>query len=179
MGTNHYIDISRRSLRKVIAAGVHRDAMPFCDFITDQDPRRRLTRLTDYYMENTGRKYHRRLRLHVGKSSYGWRFILHYIPGLCETLDDWKAIIAHADNIEDEYHKKETADDLLKVITERGIRFNNAYCSGKGSPPESFLMENRATWDAENGLVRHNCRIVSRSEDGVTYDMVNDDSQCW
>lgn len=179
MGTNHYIDISRRSLRKVIAAGVHSDALPFCDFITDQDPRRRLTRLTDHYMETAGRKYHRRLRLHVGKSSCGWRFTLHYIPGLCETLDDWKAIIAHADNIEDEYHEKETADDLLKVITERGIRFNNAYCSGRGSPPESVLMENKATWDNENGLMRHNCRSVSRSEDGVTYDMVNDDSQCW
>ena len=71
--------------------------------------------------------------LHIGKSSYGWCFLLHVYPKLgagdpnfipeadgIHTLDDWKNLfsIPHS-RITDEYGRHVTEEDILRIITER------------------------------------------------------------
>lgn len=60
--------------------------------------------------------------LHIGKSSFGWRFALHIIPEQkILTLDDWKARW-NKDGVKifNEYEEEITPEKMLAVITERG-----------------------------------------------------------
>ena len=126
MGTNHYVKIGKRGLIRAIKGGPYSNVMAQYGLFTPVSGSvyERARQQANYMMEHAGKRNGSRapLTLHVGKSSCGWRFSLHYIPGLCETLRDW---------------------------------------------------------DAENGLLRHDDRITKSSPDGVTYDLIDDDSQSW
>ncbi len=69
---------------------------------------------TNYYVHYKGNP-----QFHIGKSSGGWCFSLHVYPekGI-ETLEDWEPIFEH-NNIETEYGKTITKEDMLTVIAER------------------------------------------------------------
>jgi hypothetical protein len=78
---------------------------------------------TNYYLEERlpctccGRPYD---TLHIGKSSAGWVFSLHVIPGEIETLDQWKDRWSKEGvRIVNEYGNTLTPDDMLQVITQR------------------------------------------------------------
>lgn len=65
--------------------------------------------------------------LHIGKSSFGWRFSLHIIPEEnIMNLDDWKREWdKDGAYIENEYKDKITPEAMLAIITERG---DGRYC---------------------------------------------------
>lgn len=58
--------------------------------------------------------------LHIGKSSYGWKFSLHAIPekGLLE-WHDWEALLRGCRRIHDEYGDDISLEDLQEVILHR------------------------------------------------------------
>ena len=57
--------------------------------------------------------------LHIGKSSYGWKFSLCIYPELgINNLDDWKRVFQQFD-IYDEYDKVISSEEMLLTITER------------------------------------------------------------
>jgi hypothetical protein len=80
----------------------------------------------NYYYHLPGYK-----KIHIGKSSYGWCFLLHVYPKLgsgdpnfipevdgIQSLDDWKGLfsIPHS-RITDEYGFHVTPEDILRIIT--------------------------------------------------------------
>jgi hypothetical protein len=80
---------------------------------------------TNYYCEasapcpHCGR--HDPERIHIGKSSAGWCFGLHIHPDLdIRSLRDWQNFWV-GKHIEDEYGTAVSAEDMLKIITERGL----------------------------------------------------------
>lgn len=183
MGTNHYVKIGKRGLIRAIKGGPYSNVMAQYGLFTPVSGSvyERARQQANYMMEHAGKRNGSRapLTLHVGKSSCGWRFSLHYIPGLCETLRDWEQIFANALKIVDEYGTEETPNQLIRTITRRGIRYGSTYGGKPQEPSPEFLAENHARWDAENGLLRHDDRITKSSPDGVTYDLIDDDSQSW
>jgi len=55
-------------------------------------------------------------------SSGGWTFALHVTEDI-KSLDDWKVKFNEPHTlIRDEYHRVLSVEEMLKVITERGIR---------------------------------------------------------
>lgn len=69
-------------------------------------------------------------KLHIGKSSVGWRFMFHYIAGLIENVIQWIAFIN--DNYDssmdgviiDEYGKEMKKEDFFALINEKQ-KFNS------------------------------------------------------
>ena len=64
---------------------------------------------------------------------------------------------------------------VIAILTAIATTLGVTACMGS----REFLAENHAKWDAENGLLRHDDRITKSSPDGVTYDLIDDDSQSW
>ena len=66
--------------------------------------------------------------LHIGKSSFGWRFSLHIIPEKnIMDLYDWKREWSKEDvYIENEYKEIISPEDMWAIITELG---DGRYCS--------------------------------------------------
>ena len=104
-------------------------------------------------------------RVHIGKSSMGWRFSLHVIPELdLNNLEDWKRYLVGR-KIVDEYGSRITRKSLLETITKRSGNV------GKGPPPfknilsrsetsrhrswEEFAASTHATIDHKHGLLQH------------------------
>ena len=60
-------------------------------------------------------------RIHIGKSSAGWCFALHVIPGLnLNSLEDWRVRFSVLSNIiVDEYEHIISVEEMLHIITER------------------------------------------------------------
>ncbi len=87
---------------------------------------------TNYYCE-TGRmlevecdcgfKHMMPETLHIGKSSYGWKFTLHSIPekGLV-CWRDWEVVLRDATRIFDEYGEDVPFGELKSTVLERGNR---------------------------------------------------------
>lgn len=109
---------------------------------------------TNYYLypqpacPHCGREYE---LLHIGKSSAGWCFALHVIPGEINTLDDW--IVrwkAPGAVIKDEYQRELTPEEMYAVITQRSWKSTGV--------PAAFLEVNHAEL-GPNGLLRH--RLMS------------------
>jgi len=65
--------------------------------------------------------------LHIGKSSFGWRFSLHVIPEKnIKDLYDWKREWSKEDvYIQNEYKEVISPEKMLSIITERG---DGLYC---------------------------------------------------
>lgn len=59
--------------------------------------------------------------LHIGKSSCGWKFVLHTIPerGINE-LEDWKELFKTG-KIFDEYDREVSIEDMLDCILNRSF----------------------------------------------------------
>lgn len=90
-------------------------------------------------------------RLHIGKSSYGWHFSLHVIPeeGLTSLVDWKKYFMDHPkDQIRDEYGQNITAEEMMKIITERSW-------TGKGEFRTFYWYQQNHAEPGLNGLVRH------------------------
>jgi hypothetical protein len=90
--------------------------------------------------------------LHIGKSSFGWAFSLHAIPGIAETLDDWKALwSSRLFVIVDEYGNRVSKEEMLSVITERGkLSPTHKYSTGRRDPETP-----KDEWDKTTHLHRH------------------------
>lgn len=78
---------------------------------------------TNYYLEekppceSCGRPFE---RLHIGKSSAGWVFALHVIPGEIDSLKDWQLRwVKPGVRIVDEYGRQFSPEDMLLIITAR------------------------------------------------------------
>ena len=104
----------------------------------------------NYYLEEKspceccGREYP---SLHIGKSSAGWVFSLHVIPGEIESLDHWKERWSKEGvRIINEYGNAITPDEMLLVITNRShprglLRHDGSHVLGHGE----------GTWDYITG----------------------------
>ena len=129
---------------------------------------------TNYYLY-IGRK--RTNPIHIGKSSYGWRFNLHYIPNLCENIDDWMLMLSRPGrHIENEYGGIIRLNEMVEVIFRRGCRYpNHPYCTGTDHfDPSAYDIY--TDWDPYNRLCRYNIRTGNvsgcvQSLPYVTYDM--------
>ena len=133
---------------------------------------------TNYYVEpeppcpHCGRGYG---QIHIGKSSGGWCFALHVIPAEdAEFMDGVPdcGIISLADwqhfweggRIVDEYGRPYTAEEMLKVITER---------KWERRAPDDFDYAGNEAEPGPAGLVRH--RIDGRhcvGHGAGTWDMI-------
>lgn len=98
---------------------------------------------------------HEKEPLHIGKSSAGWCFSLHYSPeeGL-RTLEDWQDRWRRAGAvIKNEYGEVLTPDAMERIIT---VRFTSR---DPEQPPfgykswDELLARNHATW-GPHGLMR-------------------------
>jgi len=133
---------------------------------------------TNYYIRLKGREK----PLHIGKSSIGWAFSLHYIPGILENLDQWKDYINNKDNIVyNEYQQKVSVEELLDTITKRGYKgdTDNTY-----KPAASFMtkneinefeIDNHAVYDSNIGLWRQRAYFVVSNPPNETYDIIEGD----
>jgi hypothetical protein len=99
-------------------------------------------------------------RLHIGKSSVGWCFSLHVIPGAgINDLCDWKKLFVGGSAIVDEYDNETTPDEMQAVITSRRFLSEPADdCSvikalGYKSRDEFYKKNNCI--QGPNGLLRH------------------------
>ena len=61
--------------------------------------------------------------LHIGKSSWGWKFALHAIPakGLLD-WSDWLAVLEKSPRIFDEYGEECSLEEMKKEVLDRGRR---------------------------------------------------------
>ena len=85
---------------------------------------------TNYYLK-TGKKITKTCdcgfeheldeELHIGKSSYGWKFVLHIIPerGINE-LEDWEELFKTG-KIFDEYDNEITVEQMMDCILNRSF----------------------------------------------------------
>ncbi|RLC88676.1 MAG: hypothetical protein DRJ03_02025 [Chloroflexi bacterium] len=81
---------------------------------------------------------------HIGKSSCGWYFSLHVIPGVIDTLADWRLRFADEGSfIHDEYGNAITAQAMLEGITQR---------SGPPTSPPDHSADRLARNYAEVGV---------------------------
>jgi hypothetical protein len=103
---------------------------------------------TNYYWYGPCRECGALRQLHIGKSSAGWYFTLHVIPGVINTLDDWKKRFEDDTGfIMNEYREIVSPNSMLEIITERGVETQLEY-------DEEFLRRNHAEVGIR-GLLRH------------------------
>lgn len=110
---------------------------------------------TNYYIKEKsmlGEKFDH--LIHIGLSSYGWCFQLHVIPekGI-NNLDDWKKIFKLIDNnkshIVDEYDRKISYNEMIRIIENRNIDNSNQISSCKKNNAEYELNNlKRSTLDS-------------------------------
>lgn len=82
------------------------------------------------------------LTYHIGKSSYGWRFLLQVYPQLnINSLEDWKKLLEEG-TIFDEYGDKISKEEMLEEITNK-------------KPSENLLNKSHNTSEVRNGLCVH------------------------
>ena len=85
---------------------------------------------TNYYLRtgnkitktcNCGFEHELDEELHIGKSSYGWKFVLHIIPerGINE-LEDWEELFKTG-KIFDEYDREITVEQMMDCILHRAF----------------------------------------------------------
>ena len=112
---------------------------------------------TNYYLRKKNYKDNRFDRsdigLHIGKSSDGWSFSLHVVPGVAENLEDWKVLWScRPFVIVDEYGTQVSKEEMLSIVTERGkLSPEHKYSGLKRRLPE--IPEDE--WDQKTHLRRH------------------------
>jgi hypothetical protein len=72
---------------------------------------------TNYYVEYS-EIHPQKEKLHIGKSSAGWCFMLHVIPELnLNSFEDWEKLWSRANNeITNEYGDKVSIEEMTSVI---------------------------------------------------------------
>jgi hypothetical protein len=85
---------------------------------------------------------------HIGKSSWGWYFLLHVIPlENINSLEDWKKVWSDPESkIFDEYDYQVDPDEMTKIITERSNLNPNQWSAEE--------LERNCAITANFGLVR-------------------------
>lgn len=132
-------------------------------------------------------------KLHIGKSSYGWHFLLCTYPELnINNLNDWKKLF-ESNKIEDEYGDEITCNNMIITITCRSrqgwdeskkdeyekecMQTLNSSMGWLGSHYDTyddFLNENSAE-RGFNGLLKHKSFGYRKiTNDGGTYDLTYD-----
>lgn len=112
---------------------------------------------TNYYLRKKNYLENRYDRsdagFHIGKSSFGWAFSLHVVPGIAESLEDWKVLWSSEPFIiVDEYGAEVPKEEMLSIITERGkLSPEHNYSGLKRRLPEIPEEE----WDQKTHLRRH------------------------
>lgn len=125
--------------------------------------------------------------LHIGKSSFGWHFLLCIYPTLnILNLDDWIKLF-NDENYEiiDEEHRTISSEDMLKTINERKAidfdkfktieEFEKAHvesyneaervlqshleCEPKYAETYDEFLNNENAFRGKNGLLAHKCTI--------------------
>jgi hypothetical protein len=69
--------------------------------------------------------------IHVGKSSYGWSFSFHGIPGDIESEEDWKNIMKSREDMEivNEYDDTVSYEDFWSLVKhKRDGKNHTIYC---------------------------------------------------
>ncbi len=68
--------------------------------------------------------------IHIGKSSYGWSFSFHGIPGNIETEQDWKNMIRSREDMEivDEYGDSIEYDKFWDLVEHKRDGYNHTTC---------------------------------------------------
>ena len=104
--------------------------------------------------------------LHIGKSSSGWCFALHYEPTfMLETWDDWKAFLRKR-AIYDEYDRFVPYEEMVKKVEDR----RRAGSNGTDEEWAAWLLRNDAI-EGPNGLARaSHDQVISHGEG--TWDMI-------
>ena len=132
---------------------------------------------TNYYI----RIKFREKPVHIGKSSEGWTFALHYIPGFCEDLDQWKDYLYDRENvIFNQYQQKVELADLMEIITNRGKKNQSLNYIGSSdymteTEIQDFEKNHHAVYDSSIGLFRHKDFDTVSRPPNETYDMIEGD----
>lgn len=103
-------------------------------------------------------------KIHIGKSSYGWNFLLCTYPNI-KGIEDWIRLFSKPSNfIVDEYHNILSTEKMMETIISRKPieRFRQDWV-GKICP-----NTNGATWTC-HGLLRH--KDTTSDNDDTTYDL--------
>jgi len=80
---------------------------------------------TNYYWYGPCAECGHLQKLHIGKSSKGWYFSLHVIPGIIDNIGDWKKRLDDPYSfIMDEYREVVALEKLMDVIKRRGHHGN-------------------------------------------------------
>lgn len=108
------------------------------------------------------------LTLHVGKSSYGWHFLLCIYPELdINNINDWEKFF-HDDKVKiyDEYDKDISPESMIDIITNRGVYRDPDWSDDERN---EFCRKNSAKLGL-NGLVKHD--HCYNNNTGGTYDYI-------
>lgn len=96
--------------------------------------------------------------LHIGKSSAGWCFALHVIPGVANNLLAWDTLMsAPGAQIRDEYGDPVTHAQMLRVITQRArpdFDWTGGWWLTAGYATEAYFHERNSSRRGPNGLLR-------------------------
>lgn len=126
MGTNYYLHqkANYKRARKLVGEN---DYTPYEESLDFGEEKLKVQELDNggyvfnnkYYptLEELNKDYF--LKFHIGKSSYGWRFLLQTYPHI-KSLDDWKALFnLEGSKIFDEYGDEISKEELLEEITHK------------------------------------------------------------
>ena len=105
--------------------------------------------------ECCGRTYE---RLHIGKSSAGWCFLLHVIPEAgIDDLEDWRVLWSqHGSWVEDEYGGHVSSDMIEGIIiNRRGPKTSCQDGRWEGYATEQDFHRKNHSQRGPNGLLRH------------------------
>lgn len=163
MGCNYYL-----KYKKNMTIREHNDYVDFVERITELD--NGYVYKNHYYEELPKDFYH---LLHIGKSSCGWHFSLCIYPSLnIKSLDDWKHLFDKFE-IEDEYGRIISKEDMLDTITNRGMNVERT-----DEEIKDFCRKNYCEVGLNN-LFAHKCTSYSNytRTDG-TYDLTTDWDFC-
>lgn len=147
MGTNYYL---RKKATYTPRKDRDEDWYENYDFNFYENDYNRVLELTNgyvfdntYYMnlEELNKNYY--LTYHIGKSSFGWRFLLQIYPKQnINSLEDWKKLMKDG-IIFDEYGEEISQEEMLKIITKR-------------EPFEDLLGKTKSeNYDIKDGLRVH------------------------
>lgn len=122
--------------------------------------------------------------IHIGKSSYGWRFALHYIPKLAESIEQWQQLYNNPNyKIIDEYDSELSPDDLDNIILCRGKQFPDAKDGTFPYTPiytlaaaKNIERQENCQVDYSTFLIKHTIpSTLSANPDGITFDLISGD----
>jgi hypothetical protein len=84
---------------------------------------------TNYYFQPSCVGYRRLARMHIGKASFGWRFLFH-VTETIKSADDWFKILGNGVGIiSDEYGNMLTFDEFREYVNSKRFEDNS---NGRG-----------------------------------------------